>query len=116
MSISQSRRSFMKLALSGAAGAAFGARGMSADSIAGHSAIMPEQYFDLPHRARLALHPLTNLLDAGQGYLPYFDANYAAKPPVAIHIRWDYGDCLGRYTDAIRLARIMSGSKENDPI
>ena len=77
------------------------------------AAVAHEQYFDLPYRARLALNPLTHLLDPEQADLPYFDTNYSVKPPAGIHIRWDYGDCVGRYIDAITLTRMM-GASDND--
>ena len=73
----------------------------------------PGRYFDLPARAAAAVHCLTSLLDERQNQLPYFDVKYDARPPVAVHIRWDYGDGVGRYVDALRLSRIMSGSGEN---
>ena len=78
--------------------------------------IQPSRYFDLAHRADLAIHAMTNLLDKQQDYLPYFDVHFHAQPPVAVHNRWDYGDCIGRYIDALRLARIMSGQTQGQQI
>ena len=52
------------------------------------------------------------MLDERQDYLPYFNVHYSAHPPVAAHIRWDYGDCVGRYVEALKLARIMSGNSQ----
>ena len=72
----------------------------------------PAQQFDLPHRAGLAINCLTRLLDERQDYLPYFNVFYGAHPPVATHIRWDYGDCVGRNIDALKLTRIMSGQTQ----
>ena len=74
--------------------------------------LTPAQQFDLPHRAGLAINCLTRLLDERQDYLPYFVLFYGAHPPVAAHIRWDYGDCVGRYVEALKLARIMSGQTQ----
>lgn len=73
----------------------------------------PGEYFDLTGRGAAAIHCLTSLLDERQQHLPYFDVKYDARPPVAVHIRWDYGDGVGRYVDALHLARIMSGSGVN---
>ena len=107
------RRSFLRAAYSGAAGLALAPSSTAAPASSRPSAVTREQYFDLPSRARLALNPLTHLLDPDQADLPYFDTNYSVQPPAAIHIRWDYGDCLGRYLDAIKLGRIMSNSQED---
>ena len=72
----------------------------------------PGHQCDLAHRAGLAIHCLTRFLDERQDYLPYFNVHYSAHPPVATHIRWDYGDCVGRYVEALKLARIMSGQTQ----
>jgi hypothetical protein len=117
MQIKYSRRSVLGTALSAGAAAKMNL-GSAADAeevsrLRAGQGIEPARYFDLPYRAGLAINCLTRLLDESQDYLPYFDARYDAKPPVAIHIRWDYGDAVGRYTDAIKLARIMSGNTDN---
>ena len=72
----------------------------------------PSQQFDLPHRAGLAINCLTRFLDERQDYLPHFNVFYGAHPPVATHIRWDYGDCVGRYIEALKLTHIMSGQTQ----
>jgi hypothetical protein len=77
------------------------------------SPLSPHHYFNLPLRAAAAIHCLTNLVDERQKELPYFDVKYDARPVTAVHIRWDYGDGVGRYVDALCLARIMSRSEEN---
>lgn len=73
-------------------------------------------YFDLQERANLALNCLTGLLDKRRGHLPFFDLLYWTKPPVAVHIRWDYGDCTGRYVEALALMRTMSDSRLNSGV
>ena len=78
--------------------------------------LTPAQQFDLPHRAGLAINCLTRLTDERQDYLPYFDVHYSAQPPVAVHIRWDYGDQLARSIEALKMARIMSGETEGEHI
>ena len=43
--------------------------------------------------------------------------HYSAQPPVAVHIRWNYGDQhRTRSIDALKLARIMSGETEGEHI
>ncbi len=74
--------------------------------------LTPSQQFDLPHRAGLAINCLTRFLDERQDYLPHFNVFYGAHPPVATHIRWDYGDCVGRYIEALKLTHIMSGQTQ----
>ena len=120
--LARSRREFVKGALAAAAGASLLApRASAAPSSAPSSTstqetdrfdLEPAQQFDLPHRAGLAIHCLTGLLDERQDYLPYFNVHYSADPPVATHNRWDYGDCVGRYVEALKLARIMSGNTQ----
>lgn len=73
-------------------------------------------YFDLQYRAGLTINCLTRMVDQEQDCLPYFDIIYHAKPPLAQHIRWDYGDCTGRYVDALSLMRAMTGSNYNADI
>ena len=117
-----SRREFVKLALVAGAGTRLAPSRASAapssfptpTSTKGKDRfhLEPAQQLDLPHRAGLAIHCLTSLLDERQDYLPYFDVHYNARPPVANHIRWDYGDQTGRAIDALRLARIMNGQTQ----
>ena len=79
---------------------------------AGRFQLEPTQQFDLAHRAGLAINCLTGLLDERQDNLPFFDVHYSAQPPLAVHIRWGYGDLVGRFIDALKLARIMTGQTQ----
>ena len=117
----QSRREFMNEAL--VLGAVAGAASKTSAASASPSTrkkdrflLEPSQQFDLPHRASLAIHCLTSFLDERQDHLPYFTVFYGAQPPLALHIRWDYGDCIGRYIEALKLARLMSGDAEGEHI
>jgi hypothetical protein len=117
----QSRREFMNEALvlgavAGAASRASAASPSSSTRKRDRFLLEPSQQFDLPHRASLAIHCLTSFLDERQDHLPYFTVFYGAQPPLALHIRWDYGDCIGRYIEALKLARLMSGDAEGEHI
>ena len=45
-----------------------------------------------------------------------FDIHYHAKPPLAQHIRWDYGDQTGRVVDVLSLIRLMTNNKYNSMV
>jgi len=117
MQMKYSRRTLLGMALYAGAAAKmnFGssAPAQEAPRLRSEPGTDPARYFDLPYRAGLAINCLTRMLDERQDYLPYFDAKYSTKPPVAVHIAWDYGDAVGRYTDALKMARIMSGNTDN---
>lgn len=63
--------------------------------------------FDLQARAELAARSLTALSDSRQRGLMYFLGEWRAKPPIAFHGLWDYGDGSGRQIDALTLVRAM---------
>lgn len=72
---------------------------------------MPE--VDLVSRAALGIRCLTSMIDEANDGLPWFSLRYHKKPAEAMHYPWGYGDGLGRYSDALPLARIMTGSDLN---
>ncbi|TCN38313.1 hypothetical protein EV644_109178 [Kribbella orskensis] len=69
----------------------------------------------LEERAALAMNAVVGLADDDQDGIPFFSANLLARPARLEHGDWDYGSSHGRLTDAILLARQMTGSKDWEP-
>jgi DUF1680 family protein len=63
----------------------------------------------LEERASIAMNAVTGLADDDLGGIPFFSANLLARPARLEHGDWDYGSSHGRLTDAILLARQMTG-------
>ncbi|PHV70448.1 hypothetical protein CS063_10160 [Sporanaerobium hydrogeniformans] len=64
----------------------------------------------LEERAEVALNAMINVADEDYEYIPFFMANFKAKPAYMMHGNWDYGSSHGRLVDSIVLAREMTGS------
>lgn len=68
---------------------------------------------NLADRAELAINCLTRIVDPALDYEPYFGVMLNNNPPRLTHNLSDFADLCGRFTDALILARQMSGSKSN---
>ncbi|GAA1550778.1 hypothetical protein GCM10009789_00680 [Kribbella sancticallisti] len=69
----------------------------------------------LEERAARAMNAVVGLADDEQDGIPFFSANLLARPAQLEHGDWDYGSSHGRLTDAILLARQMTGGKDWEP-
>jgi|GEM_PF-384130 len=63
----------------------------------------------LEERARHVLNAIIGMADEDYGYIPFFNANFVARPAFMTHGDWDYGSSHGRLVDAVTLARHMTG-------
>ncbi len=69
---------------------------------------VPDTY-ELQDAARLASMSMLARLDLHRAGQPFFRIYPFANPPRAEHEKWDDGDMAGRYTEALILARRMTG-------
>jgi hypothetical protein len=65
----------------------------------------------LESRAELALKTMIHVADEDYDFIPFFCGNFKSKPAYMEHGNWDFGSSHGRLTDAIALAREMTGSE-----
>jgi hypothetical protein len=70
--------------------------------------LVPDTYA-LQDAARLASMSMLARMDLQLGGQPFFRIYPFATPPRAEHEKWDDGDMTGRYTEALILARRMTG-------
>ena len=68
----------------------------------------PDTY-ELQDAARLAAMSMLARMDLQRGGQPFFRIYPFANPPRAEHEKWDDGDMTGRYTEALIMARRMTG-------
>jgi hypothetical protein len=70
---------------------------------------------NLQWHAEQGINNLTRNLDERENYIPYFWTMYHLDPPEARHGAkwWDFGDQVGRYLEALLLARVMTGNTTN---
>ena len=71
---------------------------------------------NLQERGELALNFLTRLSDPEQDYLPYFWGRYNYDKPALWHEEPIVAQTVGLWTDALVLARLMTGSDFNEHI
>jgi len=69
---------------------------------------VPDTY-ELQDAARLAAMSMLARMDPQRGGQPFFRIYPFANPPRAEHEKWDDGDMTGRYTEALIMARRMTG-------
>ncbi len=69
---------------------------------------VPDTY-ELQDAARLAMMSMLARMDLQRRGQPFFRIFPFAHPPRAEHEKWDDGDMTGRYTEALILARHMTG-------
>ncbi len=65
--------------------------------------------FELQDAARLGAMSMLARMDLQRGGQPFFRIYPFANPPRAEHEKWDDGDMTGRYTEALIMARRMTG-------
>lgn len=70
----------------------------------------------LEDRAKYVLNSIIRMADEDQNYIPFFNANLAAKPAFMTHGDWDFGSSHGRLIDALILARHMTGKTEGKDV
>lgn len=70
----------------------------------------------LEERAEIALNALIGVADEDYEYIPFFNADFKAKPAYMVHGNWDFGSSHGRLVDAIVLARCMTGSTMGEDV
>jgi hypothetical protein len=69
---------------------------------------VPDTY-EVQDAARLAAMSMLARMDPQRGGQPFFRIYPFANPPRAEHEKWDDGDMSGRYTEALIMARRMTG-------
>ncbi len=69
---------------------------------------VPDTY-ELQDAARLGAMSMLARMDMQRGGQPFFRIYPFANPPRAEHEKWDDGDMTGRYTEALIMARRMTG-------
>jgi len=69
---------------------------------------VPDTY-EVQDAARLAAMSMLARMDLQRGGQPFFRIYPFANPPRAEHEKWDDGDMSGRYTEALIMARRMTG-------
>ncbi|HEY5466876.1 MAG TPA: beta-L-arabinofuranosidase domain-containing protein, partial [Clostridia bacterium] len=70
----------------------------------------------LEDRAALAIHSLIGIINPDNGYLPLMHADLTARPTFLEHSCWDYGCHVGRFIEAMFLARNMTGSTYGEDV
>jgi len=65
--------------------------------------------YELQDAARLGAMSMLARMDLQRGGQPFFRIYPFANPPRAEHEKWDDGDMTGRYTEALIMARRMTG-------
>ena len=64
----------------------------------------------LQDAVELAVGNIGHRLDATEGDRPFFWFDLASRPPALRHDYWDFCDMSGRWTNAVMLARLMTGA------
>ncbi len=77
-------------------------------SLSASDSAAPDTY-ELQNAARLAAMSMLARMDLQRRGQPFFRIFPFANPPRAEHEKWDDGDMTGRYTEALILARHMTG-------
>lgn len=68
----------------------------------------------LQDAVRLAADNISSRIDREAGNRPWFWVDLKADPPCLVHDYWDFCDMSGRWADALILARLMLGPREDD--
>jgi len=68
----------------------------------------------LQDAVRLAAGNLSARIDRAAGNRPWFWVDLKSDPPRLVHDYWDFCDMSGRWTDALILARLMLGPRDDD--
>ena len=70
----------------------------------------------LEDRAAYSLNAMIGVADEEHDYIPFFSGFFQSDPAWMSHGNWDYGSSHGRLTDAVILARRMTGSSYGEEV
>ncbi len=70
----------------------------------------------IEERVETALGTMINVADEDYDFIPFFCGNFKSQPAYMEHGNWDFGSSHGRLTDAIALAREMTGSAYGEEV